>query len=79
MKTKILVILAVLVIAGCSGGEKVKPNYKVGDMIVSRVESKVGQINSVKCNQTQCGYWINFWTDEGFDTDHMYEYEFTRQ
>jgi prepilin-type N-terminal cleavage/methylation domain-containing protein len=53
-------------------------HHKKGEMVVSHLNDRKGQITTVRCWTTHCFYEIKFWTDEGFVTTRMEEYEFKK-
>ena len=79
MKIKELIIASVLALALTGCGDVAKPAHNVGDIVISVVEAREGQIIQTKCNFADCIYLINFWTKAGFDTDWMRAYEFKRK
>jgi len=79
----IAVILAIVgglvtCVATVESTPKKVANYSKGEMVISEVDEKKGQITSVSCTRKECTYWVKFWTDEGFDESAMREFEFKR-
>lgn len=56
--------------------QKARPLYQRGDLVISVVDEKQGQITKIICNTKTCHYHINFWTEEGFDESSMEAFEF---